>query len=100
MRPELEPILSSARQLSPEELPRLLGDLEEIRTTALARLTAPALQPQSPDAMLDVEEAAVRLGTSRSYLYRHHKRFPFTRRMGRSLRFSANGIEQYIRRRA
>ncbi len=57
MRPELEPILSSARQLSPEELPRLLGDLEEIRTTALARLTAPALQPQSPDAMLDVEEA-------------------------------------------
>ena len=98
MRPELEPILASARQLLPEELPRLLGDLEEIRTTALARLTAPSQQPQSPDAMLDVDEAAARLGTSRSYLYRHHKRFAFTRRMGRALRFSANGIEQYIRR--
>lgn len=97
MRAELESILISARQLSPEELPRLLGDLEEIRTTALARLAAPAPPVQSHDALLDVDEAAVRLGTSRSYLYRNASRFPFTRRMGRSLRFSANGIEHYIR---
>jgi excisionase family DNA binding protein len=97
MRAELEPILASARQLSPAELPRLLGDLEEIRSTALARLTSPAAPVQPPDALLDVEEAAARLGTSRSYLYRNASRFPFTRRMGRSLRFSANGIEQYIR---
>jgi len=99
MRPDLEPILVSARLLSPEELPRLLGDLEEIRATALARLTAPAPQTQAPDTLLDVDEAAARLGQSRSYLYRHHKRFPFTRHMGRSLRFSANGIEHFLRQR-
>jgi predicted DNA-binding transcriptional regulator AlpA len=99
MRAELEPILESARQLSPAELPRLLGDLEEIRTTALARLSAPAPHAQAPDALLDVDEAAGRLGMSRSYLYRNASRFAFVRRVGRSLRFSANGIENFLRQR-
>jgi excisionase family DNA binding protein len=97
MRAELEPILASVRQLSPEELPRLLGDLEEIKATALARLTSPALPVQSPDGLLDVDEAAARLRMSRSYLYRHASRFPFVRHVGRSLRFSSNGIENYLR---
>lgn len=97
MRAELEGILESARQLAPAELPRLLGDLEEIKATALARLAAPVAPVQQPDALLDVEEAAARLGMSRSYLYRHASRFPFVRRVGRSLRFSTNGIENYLR---
>ncbi|MFZ3189766.1 MAG: helix-turn-helix domain-containing protein [Candidatus Sulfotelmatobacter sp.] len=99
MRAELESILESARRLSPEELPRLLGDLEEIKATALARLSAPAPQVQPHDALLDVDEAATRLGMSRSYLYRHASRFAFVRRVGRSLRFSSNGIENYLRQR-
>jgi excisionase family DNA binding protein len=99
MRAELEGILESARQLSPAELPRLLGELEEIRSTALARLTSPAPPVQAPDALLDVDAAADRLGMSRSYVYRHAGRFPFVRRVGRSLRFSANGIENYLRQR-
>jgi excisionase family DNA binding protein len=98
VRRELESTLIVARTISQEELPRLLGDLEEIRATALARLTYPAREPQLPDSLLAVEEAATRLGVSQHYLYRNHPRLPFTRRMGRSLRFSSNGIEQYIRR--
>ena len=98
MRKELESTLIAARTISQEDLPRLLGDLEEIRATALARLTSPAQESQLPDSLLGVEEAATRLGVSQHYLYRNHPRFPFTRRMGRSLRFSSNGIEQYIRR--
>jgi predicted DNA-binding transcriptional regulator AlpA len=97
MRPELEPILKAARLLSPEELPRLLGELEEIKATALARLTAPTLPTQPPDKLLNVDEAALRLGMSRQYLYNHHKRFAFTRPIGRSLRFSSQGIEHFIR---
>lgn len=97
MRNELELALIAARTAPSEELPRLLGDLEEVRATALARLIAPA-QPQSPDVLLKVGKAAERLGVSRDYLYRNHRRYPFTRREGRSLLFSANGIEQYIRR--
>jgi len=95
---ELEPALDAARRLPPNELPRLLGDLEEVRATALARLTAPAPQQQAqPDELLDVAEAARRLGVSTQYLYRHHPRLPFTRRVGRKLLFSALGIAQYLR---
>jgi excisionase family DNA binding protein len=97
-RDELNSALAQARQLPLEELPRLLGDLEEVRATALARLTSPAPQ-QQPDELLDVREASRRLGVSTDYLYRHHRSFPFIRRVGRSLRFSAAGLEDYIRQR-
>lgn len=97
MREELESALIAARTADPEDLPRLLGDLEEVRATALARLIVPAPSTAS-DRLLDVNQAAERLGISRDYLYRNHHRFPFTRRIGRSLLFSADGIEQFIGR--
>ena len=97
---ELQSALDAARALPREQLPEFLGSLEQIRVTALARLSAPAPQQQAqPDELLDVAEAARRLGVSTQYLYRHHSRFPFIRRMGRALRFSAAGIEDYIRQR-
>jgi hypothetical protein len=80
-----------------EELPRLMGELEEIRCTAMARLATPApAQPQS-DELLSAAEAARRLGISQDYLYRHHQTFPFTRRVERKLLFSALGIGKYIK---
>jgi hypothetical protein len=98
VRKELESTLIAARTISTEELPRLIGDLEEIRATALARLTSPTQEFHLPDSLLGVQAAATRLGVSQHYLYRNHPRFSFTRRMGRSLRFSSNGIEQFLRR--
>jgi predicted DNA-binding transcriptional regulator AlpA len=97
MRSELELVLAAARELPTRELPRLLGDLEEIKCTALARLTSVPAQSEQPDALLDVAEASRRLGTSPDYLYRHSKDFSFTRRLGRKLLFSASGIERYIK---
>jgi predicted DNA-binding transcriptional regulator AlpA len=96
MRIELEPMLTAARTLPSEELPRLLGELEEVRTTALARLTAPVIQPQAPDSLLSIDEAVSVLGMSKSYLYRNADKFSFVRREGRALRFSAIGIQQYL----
>ena len=98
MRRELESVLIAAQSIPQEELPKLLGELEEIRATGLARLASALPEVRLPDSLLAVDEAAVRLGVSAHYLYRNHRRFPFTRRMGRSLRFSSNGIDQYIRR--
>jgi excisionase family DNA binding protein len=98
LRKELESTLIAVRVIPQEELPRLLGELEEIRATALARLASPTHATQSLDSLLAVDKAAERLGVSPHYLYRNHRRLPFTRRMGRSLRFSSNGIEEYIRR--
>ena len=97
MRRELETAMLAARTISPEELPRLLGDLEERKATALARLIAPPAV-QTRDSLLDIDEAARRLCISKDYLYRNQSRFPFTRRLGRSLRFSEQGIERYLRR--
>lgn len=98
MIPELEAALKSARALASDQLPLFLGELETVRAVAWSRLTttqAPTTQ-QSRDELLDVDQAAGRLGISASYLYRNHQRFPFSRRVGRSLRFSALGIDSYI----
>lgn len=97
MRAELQSALTAAQTLPPDQLPRLLGDLEELRAVAYSRLTLPTAV-QRPDELLAVEPASERLGVSVDYLYRNHSRFPFTRRVGRTLRFSSLGIDEYIKR--
>ena len=98
MRSELRTVLLAAQELPADELPRLLGDLEEVRATAMARLTSAPIQRPEVDELLDVAEAGRRLGVSKDYLYRHHRNFTFTRRVGRKLLFSAEGIEKHIRK--
>jgi excisionase family DNA binding protein len=63
----------------------------------MARLSAPSTV-QRPDELLTIKQAADRLEISVDYLYRNHSRLPFVRRMGRTLRFSSLGIDEYIRR--
>ncbi len=87
-----------------QELAALVGELERIKTVALARFYVGSSdgQPeaQQGDRLLGVQEAARKLGLSKDYLYRHAKALPFTRRLGpRQLRFSEQGIEKYIRQR-
>jgi hypothetical protein len=92
----LAPALEDARSLPAEKLPRLLGDLAEVQATALARLSSPAPAPTPPDTLLTVKEAAERLHCSQVYLYK--TALPFKRKLGRKLLFSANGIEEYLRK--
>lgn len=97
MRDEIQVALKLAQELPEAQLPRLLGELEEVRCTAMARLSGTRPVPQAaPDRMLAVSEASRRLGMSQDYLYRHHRDFPFTRRVGRRLLFSSQGIGRYI----
>jgi excisionase family DNA binding protein len=96
MNAKLEPVLQAARTLPPAELPRLLGDLEEVKATALARLIAPA-PVQQTDEFLTVKAAAQRLGCSADYLYKNSASLPFTRHLGKKLLFSTRGIEEYLR---
>jgi hypothetical protein len=95
MRDELRRLLIAALELPAEQMAGLLGEVEEFKCKAMVRLVMPA-HPSGPDELLDIEEAARRLGTSKDYLYRHSRQFAFTRRMGRKLLFSALGIELYI----
>jgi len=97
MRDELQIVLRDARELPADQLPHLLGELEEVRATAMARLASAPIQRPESDELLDVSEAARRLGVSRDFIYHHSKDFAFTRRMGSKLLFSAAGIEKHIR---
>jgi excisionase family DNA binding protein len=95
MNSQLEPVLQAARTLPPAELPRLLGDLEEVKATALARLSAPAPTPQAQE-WLTVRQAAERLRCSTVYLYKNVHTLPFARHLGRKVLFSQTGIEAYL----
>lgn len=92
----IEPVLQMAERLPCEQLPALMGELEQVRCVALARLTTQTM-PASSDELLEPGEAAQKLKVSLDYLYRHSSQFPFTRRLGKALRFSKTGIEDYIR---
>jgi|SRR5579862_393108 len=96
MRAELMAAFELAANLPADELPFFIGELEIVRCIAVARLTTPA--PTPPDQNLEVPETAHRLGVSPDFLYRNHRRFPFTRRIGRKLLFSSRGLEDYLRR--
>lgn len=94
---ELQTLLDSFAELPVEQLPRLLGSLETVKAMVWLRMAAPS-QIQAPaDQLLDAPETAQRLNVSVDYLYRRSKQFPFTRREGRKLLFSARGLEAYIR---
>src|SRR5690242_18437573 len=97
MRAELQVVMSAVCDMPTSELPQLLGELEQVRCTALARLTGPAPIKAEADELLNIDGAARRLGVSVDYLYRHHKTLPFARRIGRRLLFSSAAIERYIR---
>jgi hypothetical protein len=97
MNSQLETVLQAARTLPAAELPRLLGDLEEVRATALARLSAPTPVLQA-DEWLTVRQAAQKLSCGTDFLYKNATSLPFARHLGRKLLFSTRGIEEYLRR--
>ena len=51
------------------------------------------------DPLLTVDETAKRLGVSEDWIYRRTKSLPFVVRVGRHVRFSAKGIDRFIRNR-
>jgi hypothetical protein len=96
MRRELEPVLALVKILPPAELPAFIGALEEIRVTALARFTNPAIDSR-PDKSLTIKQASKRMGVGQDYLYRHWQQFKFARQEGRKILFSSNGIDAHLK---
>jgi hypothetical protein len=104
MREELQLVLTTVSQGPVEDLPRLLGELREVETAAMVRLMTPTQSSNggvgvhhADEQLLDVEETAKRLKVSEDYLYRHWKKLPFARKYDWGLRFSAHGVDEYIR---
>src|SRR5262245_24919331 len=65
---------------------------------ALRLVAAAPIEPavSSTAELLTVREAASHLKISPDWLYRHADSLPFTRRLGRSLRFDLVGIQRWL----
>jgi len=100
MRPEFQSALVQAQSLAPAELPRLLGELEEIRAVAFARLIAPPAPIAQPaEELLDIAEAARRLGLSRTTLYSLIGRGELkSRTIGRRRMIPRAAIEAFVKK--
>ena len=72
-----------------------IDPLEAICSGAAA-MPAGVVVPSGGDRLLTVAELASRMGTSTDYIYRHAGHWPFTRRVGRSIRFSEAGYTRWI----
>jgi predicted DNA-binding transcriptional regulator AlpA len=70
------------------------GQLEEL----LIKVIQGVINAQHvADRMLDAKEAAEILSMSEDWLYRHAKKLPFTRKVGRKmLRFSYHGLVKWM----
>jgi len=80
---------------------KILGDafLEGIRQVIREEIRAAQRQNGhgDEDRLLDVDEASKVLCVDEGWLYRHHKKLPFTRKLGpKMLRFSYQGIQKYL----
>jgi excisionase family DNA binding protein len=98
---------SEAEKMSTGDATILLARLAVVQSVLTTRLLTIMVDGQKqpagnePDRLLTVPQAAQQLGLSADWLYRHADRLPFTVRVGvRRLRFSAQGVDRYIRERA
>ena len=101
-----EQLRRMTEQLCRDKLPALIGELEAAKAHAWVRLLTANDKTASPvfeDQLLDVKQAAARLGISSDTLYRRARegRCPFAVRVGPgSLRFSSKGLERFISQRS
>lgn len=82
------------REAPSERLLRLLGELGRLKTIAEAMFS----RPEPADSLLTADEAANVLHLSPKTLYRNADKYPFARREGRLVRFSARGVQEHLRR--
>jgi predicted DNA-binding transcriptional regulator AlpA len=80
--------------LSRDQVASLLHRLAAAQTRLATAIVEASSQAE--DHLLNVEEAAQRLGETPEWLYRRSKSLPFIVRLGGHVRYSARGIEQYI----
>ena len=69
----------------------------QLRQLIREEIQAATNTQQEADRMLDAKEASLMLSMSEDWLYRHAKKFPFTRKLGpKMLRFSYQGIKKWL----
>ena len=93
--------LDAVDEVPAEHLPAVALYLAALQGRAAARsleacTRIAAASSSRSDALLDVREAAARLNLSVDWLYRHAKKLPFTRRVGRAVSFDPAGLARWL----
>ncbi len=102
LKQQLQDLLRDARELPVEQIPVLLIHLSACQAALATVLGTPASsrdgnEAPAEDRLLTPREAAALLGTSPKWLYRHHRRLPFSRQLSRkTLRFSQVGLQRWM----
>ncbi len=91
----LDELIAGANPASRDEAVSLMGLLAAAQIR-LAKIVADLAMSQTEDRLLDVDEAAQKLGVQPGWLYRRTRNLPFLVRLDGQIRFSAAGIDRYI----
>ena len=91
----LDDLVAGANPASRDEAVSLMGLLAAAQIR-LAKIVADLAMSQTEDRLLDVDEAAQKLGVQPGWLYRRTRNLPFLVRLDGQIRFSAVGIDRYI----
>ena len=86
--------------LSADEAREMLARIVSIQSVLLAKAFSGNENGHQPkeNNLLNVEQAAKRMGCSKDWLYRNSKTLPFVRRIShRQLRFDPAGIDRYLK---
>ena len=92
-------LMGEVSAVSQDQIPAALGALAEADARLRLRLRlveSSASLAAKEDRLLTVEVVAARLAVAEDYVYRHADGWPFTRRVGRLLRFSASGLAEWL----
>ncbi len=75
-----------------------MADIYRWIVTVLGEVEAPGPTPETQeDRLLTVPQVATQLNVSERYVYDHRHEWPFTRQVGRKLRFSEKGLQEWLR---
>ncbi len=97
-------LLAALRQMPPgtmvpaAEMAACLEEVCPIGRSTPAASQAAADNGDAPDRLLNAADVAERMDVSKRYVYANAPAWPFTRRLGRAVRFSAAGLEVWLAR--
>jgi len=100
---ELLRLLDAAlADLTPEDLPAMIGELEGLKARLLLRIIArQEAAPAKPEAdrFISIEEVSAALRRSKAWVYDNWKALPFAsqKTAGGRIWFSEAGLEEYVR---
>jgi predicted DNA-binding transcriptional regulator AlpA len=89
------PSISEVAEIPRDQIPAVLAHLHALAGSLTARLLE---TDASADELLDVAEAARRFDMSEDWLY-HNRELPFRRKIGGRVKYSAHGIDRWLRSR-